>query len=92
MSHLSLDEKSRLFVLDIVGDNLQPRSLDPSLRLEVSTDKGTIRNPVVQLNSHIRGVTASFELVPTGSIAELRAQLRNDKKPLSEVWIYRWTG
>jgi glucans biosynthesis protein len=88
---LSLNEKSRLFVLDIVGDGLQAVSADPSLRLEVSTSKGTIQNPVVQPNAHIRGLTASFELVPDGPVAELRAQLRTDKKLLSEVWVYRWT-
>jgi glucans biosynthesis protein len=89
---LSLTEKSRLFVLDIVGDGLKSLAADPSLRLEVSTDRGTIRNPVVQPNPHIGGLTASFELVPAGPAAELRAQLRNDKKLLSEVWVYRWTS
>ena len=88
---LNVDENARLFVLDVVGDSLQPASTDPSLRLEVSTDRGTIRNPVVQPNSHIRGLTASFEFVPAGPVAELRAQLRNDKQLLSEVWVYRWT-
>ncbi len=90
-SGLNLDENARLFVLDIVGDSLQPASTDASLRLEVSTDRGAIRNPVVQANPHIGGLSASFELVPAGPVAELRAQLRNDKQPLSEVWVYRWT-
>ena len=89
---LSWDQKARLFVLDFIGDNLKHLPPDAALSLEVGTSKGSVRDQQVQTNPHTQGVRASFQLVPDGNLAELRAVLRNGPDALSETWIYRWTG
>jgi glucans biosynthesis protein len=58
----------------------------------VSADKGEIRNIVLQRNPMTDGWRLSFELIPKKEpVIELRAQITKDDKPLSEVWLYRWT-
>lgn len=83
-------DDSRLFVLDVVGDNL--KNLDPAtVRAEVSKDKGEIRNVVLRPNEAIGGWRVSFELATKKETAiELRAQLLRQDEGLSEVWVYRW--
>ena len=52
-----------------------------------------ISNVVIQPNPEIDGVRVSFRLAPDKeTVVELRAQLMQGDKPLSEVWIYRWTA
>ena len=89
---LGWDQKSRLFVIDIVGDALKVLTTDAPPKLEVRTDKGKIQNAVAQPNPEIKGWRISFELVPDGKAAELRARLLNDAGPLTETWVYRWTA
>jgi glucans biosynthesis protein len=88
---LAWDQKSRLFVVDLVGDSLKALSEEARPKLEVTTDKGTIRNAVAAPNPETKGWRISFELVPDGKSAELRARLHGANAPLSETWVYRWT-
>lgn len=82
---------ARRFVLDMRGAGLAKASVD-SLRAMVSADKGEVRNLVTYPNPAVGGMRISFELVPKSEKAiELRAQLTRDDKPISEVWLYRWT-
>jgi glucans biosynthesis protein len=59
---------------------------------QVTTNRGRIENVVAQPNPESGGWRLTFELYPDGEPAELRAQLIRDGKPVSEVWIYRWTA
>ncbi|HET9904089.1 MAG TPA: glucan biosynthesis protein G [Xanthobacteraceae bacterium] len=82
---------ARLFVLELKGAPLS--ALDPAnVKATVSADKGTTRNPVLQRNPETDGWRFSFELLPEkNAVVELRAQLVHRDKPVSEVWVYRWT-
>jgi glucans biosynthesis protein len=82
---------TRRFVLDLTGDNL--KGLDPAtVQGNVSADKGDIHHPVTQPNPATGGLRLSFDLDPKKEpVVELRAQLMQSDKPLSEVWVYRWT-
>lgn len=84
-------EATKLFVLDLVGDNL--KAIDPaSVKGVVSARKSEIKNVVTQPNPETGGWRLSFELsVKDKAPVELRAALIADEKALSEVWIYRWT-
>lgn len=84
-------KESRRFVLDLVGEELV--KVDPeTIRAEVTADPGDVRHLVLHPNPASGGLRLSFELVPKKSApVELRAQLLRDEKPLSEVWLYRWT-
>ncbi len=85
------DQKGRLFVVDFTGDALKTLSEETPPKLEVTASKGTIKNAVTEPNPETKGWRISFELVPDGKIAELRARLHDGKAPLSETWVYRWT-
>jgi glucans biosynthesis protein len=82
---------SRRFVLEVTGDPID--FSDPkSLRAHVSAGKGQIRNLVLQPNRQTGGVRISFELATEKApLIELRGQLMQHDKPISETWIYRWT-
>jgi glucans biosynthesis protein len=82
----------RVFVLDLVGDRL--KSIDPSsLRGEVTAEKAEIKNIVTQPNPATGGWRLSFELsAKEKSPVELRASLMQSDKPISEVWVYRWSS
>lgn len=54
---------------------------------------GEVSPAVIQRNPGTGGVRMNFSILPGDeTIVELRAQLRRDGKPLSEVWLYRWTA
>lgn len=83
---------TRRFVLDLVGETL--KDIDAAtVRSEVTSDRGELRNIVTQPNPVTGGWRLSFELDPKKApVAELRAQLVQGDLPLSEVWLYRWTS
>lgn len=90
---LNWDRDGRLFVIDVRGGILDTLPPDTPFELAVSATAGEVHNPVVQPNPEIKGWRLSFELLPgDATVAELRAQLRDADRPLSEVWIYRWTA
>lgn len=82
----------RLFVLSIDGDGLDFSDLK-TLRATVTADKGKIEHLVLQRNPVTGGLRVSFQLVTNKEAAiELRGQLVRGDKPVSEVWMYRWTA
>jgi glucans biosynthesis protein len=84
-------EDARIFVLDLVGDNL--KSIDPKIiRGVVTAEKAQVQNIVTQPNPAIGGWRLSFELGVKEQVpVEIRASLMQDSDALSEVWVYRWT-
>ncbi len=86
------EEGERQFVLDTTGEVFKSLPGDAEVVGSVSADKGKIRHVVTQPNPHTRGWRLSFRLAPEkASAVELRAQLLHKEKPISEVWVYRWT-
>jgi periplasmic glucans biosynthesis protein len=85
-------EKSRLFVVDLVGDNLKGAKVDQA-KADLTADKGKISNVVIQPNPETGGWRVSFRLAPGKEpVVEMRGQLMQGDAPLSEVWVYRWTA
>lgn len=84
-------DDNRRFVLEATGGTLA--GTDPkSLTAKVQADKGEVRNLVLQSNPQTGGMRISFELATKSApLIELRAQLLQQERPVSEVWIYRWT-
>ena len=82
---------AKLFVLELAGDRL--KGLDgKTAKGVVTADKGEIRNIVTQPNPQTGGWRLSFEMAPKNAQAvELRAYLADGDKPVSEIWVYRWT-
>lgn len=58
----------------------------------IAATAGDLSDGVLQRNPETGGVRLDFALEPgTATFSELRAQLRRDGRPISEVWLYRWT-
>jgi glucans biosynthesis protein len=81
----------KMFVLELEGERL--KTLDPkAVKGVVSVDKGEVRNIVTQANPETGGWRMTFDLAPKDApTVELRAFLAEADKPVSEIWIYRWT-
>jgi glucans biosynthesis protein len=93
MGHAWEDETTRLFVLDVVGGPIPGLPAGTQPKIEASANAGKLRNVVAHPNPETGGWRVSFELMPENNPAvELRAQLKDDTRPLSEVWVYRWTS
>ncbi|MEW6257861.1 MAG: glucan biosynthesis protein G [Pseudomonadota bacterium] len=81
----------RLFVVDYVGGSVRDLAPD-GVEARVTTNAGDISNIVLQPNPEMQGTRLSFALNPKGTdVAELRAGVFREGKPLTETWIYRWT-
>ena len=78
---------SRAFVLDV-----GPLKPGVTPRLDVTNDKGQLRNITAAPLPGGAGWRVSFELVPGRETAvELHGRLLAGDTPLTETWLYRWT-
>jgi glucans biosynthesis protein len=74
----------------MVGENL--KGVDPAgVKGVVTAEKSEVKNIVTQPNPYTGGWRLSFPCQVKGEPIELRAFLAEGDKPLSEVWVYRWT-
>ena len=61
--------------------------------IHVSSAQAETTGGVLQRNPETGGLRLAFAFEPAGrDLVELRAQLRRDGAPASEVWLYRWTA
>lgn len=67
---------------------------DPeALEVQISSPHAEISTGVLQRNPQTGGLRLAFSFDPgKRNMAEIRALLRRDGKPVSEVWLYRWTA
>jgi glucans biosynthesis protein len=78
---------ARLFELDIA-----PLKSSTVPRLDVTNDKGQLRNLIASPNPATGGWRISFEMVPgRETTVELHGRLMDGNRPLTETWLYRWT-
>ncbi|MEO0523412.1 MAG: glucan biosynthesis protein G [Pseudomonadota bacterium] len=84
-------EGGRIFAIDFEDGPNVPGDLSQIERL-VRTSAGDVTEGIIQHNPETGGPRLAFTFMPGDATwAEFRAQLRHDGKPLSEVWLYRWT-
>jgi glucans biosynthesis protein len=80
-------DASRYFVMDVA-----PLPSGATPRLDVTSDKGQLRNMISTPDPATGGWRISFELVPgRESTIELHGRLMDGDTPLTETWLYRWT-
>lgn len=85
----SKTDNQRRFVIDFEGKNLAGKDLPEA---QLSTSRGHISQIDVQENPVTNGIRASFILDAEEEQAiDLRMTLASNEKPISEVWMYRWT-
>lgn len=79
--------KRRRFWVDFKGE-LNAAAITPVL----SNIRGKVFNIAQRALPENKGMRVSFELDPENNISsEIRLVLEQDKKPVSETWLYRWT-
>lgn len=86
------DARGRLVVVDFDGGRLEGLGEGAKVRADVSATKGKIANVTAHPNPGAGGWRLAFELQPGDERSiELRAVLGDDRGPLTETWLYRWT-
>ena len=84
--------KNRQFVIDFAGTPLDAWKAETPPAMDVGTDKGKIANAVAEENPDTGGWRISIELdTQNQKVVEVHARFIDDKTPLSETWIARWT-
>lgn len=82
--------RRRHFVIDF---DLPAGVSADDLKATVTAAAGRIHDVTLHSNPETQGARLSFELDPRQvRTVELRAELVRSGKPLSEVWLYRWTA
>ncbi|MCB1343438.1 MAG: glucan biosynthesis protein [Pseudooceanicola sp.] len=81
----------RLVTIDFESSDLL--SGDPEgIEISVSSPQAQTKDAVLQKNPETGGLRLAFTFdAGDAAFAELRAALRKDGAPASEVWLYRWT-
>lgn len=87
------DPKIREFVIEVAGDKLKVMGSGAKLHADIATDHGKIIGPIAQFNPETGGWRMAFKLDTNGTdLAELRAILKDERGPVAETWVYRWTA
>jgi glucans biosynthesis protein len=78
------------YVVDFSGPILANSPETPTAALSASA--GNVSEPAVQRNPATRGIRVDFLLKPEDAeLIELRLELKNGDKTISDVWLARWT-
>jgi glucans biosynthesis protein len=90
----------RLFYIDFSGteglnlcDDMNEVCSDKLRNVQLTASAGSIVNAVIRQNKIAGGHRVGFEYEPGPGVtqADIRCALISEGKPVSEVWIYRWT-
>lgn len=86
------DQIKTVFAIDFETHAAFEGPLD-DLEIILESHGGTVSQGVLQRNPGTGGLRLAFSLEPSETTTtELRAQLLRDEKPVTEVWLYRWTS
>ena len=82
----------RQFVIDFASH--EPGALfDPEdFSALVSSSSGMVQGISIAPNPDIGGLRLTFLFVPDGPASDLRAVMRQGRRPVSEIWVYRWSA
>ena len=69
-------------------ERINPHRLTP----EVTATGGRIEAVTLSANQNDGSLRLTFMLVPESAVCELRAVIGEAGRPVSETWLYRWTG
>ena len=79
----------RRYAIDFVG----PMPPVGAVKLVATASAGRIVSPVLRPNPATGGYRVTFDLDPKNApMSELRVQLTDGLKPVSETWLYRWVA
>jgi len=86
------DNRGQVVVIDFADGADVPDNLG-DIDIRLTSSGGTHTDGVLQRNPETNGPRLAFSFDPQdANLIEFRAQLRLSGRPLSEVWLYRWTA
>lgn len=84
-------EEGRIFSIDYAAH--PALGSDPDLiEARISTSAGEISAQLLQVNPATGGMRLDFTLKGDAPVAELRAELWRNGRPVAEVWLNRWVA
>ncbi len=84
-------EGGRIATVDFAPHGAIPEDLS-KVTLHISANRGKVSDGILQHNPETGGVRMGFSYFPPEKRSmELRAQMLVEGRPISEVWLYRWT-
>ena len=84
-------EGGQIIAIDFASSDAVPEDLS-EVEIILRSSAGEVSTGIVQRNPETGGPRLAFTFhAQDATLAEFRAQLRQSGKPLSEVWLYRWT-
>lgn len=84
-------EGGRIFAIDFAPGDAVPDDLSTISKV-IHASQGEVSAGVIQRNPATGGPRLAFTFYPGDArFAEFRVQLYTDDRPLSELWLYRWT-
>ena len=87
----NFDRDALIAAIDFEDHRLLSGALD-DVTIHVSSNRAKVSPGILQRNPETGGARLAFSFDPRERDAvELRAQLVRDGRPVSEVWMYRWT-
>ena len=79
----------RRYSIDFTG----PMPAAAAVKLVATASAGRVVSPILRANPATGGLRVTFDLDPRNApLSELRVQLTDGAKPVSETWLYRWTA
>jgi len=87
------DPARRLVVIDLEGGQLPSLPREATLTPDVWATGGEVVSAVAYANPETQGWRLSFEVRPQPGAreVELHARVLQERMPLSETWLYRWS-
>ena len=86
-------EAMRRVVVDFAGGELEGLARTQPVKAEVQARGGEVDDIIVERLAAKNVWRASFRVLPKGEGAvDLRCRLTLQGRPLTETWLYRWTG
>lgn len=84
-------EDGRIFTIDYAAH--PALGIEPDrIEVRVSTSAGEISSQLLQRNPATGGMRLDFTLKGDARVAELRAELWRNGRPVAEVWVNRWVA
>ena len=85
----SADGNRRVYMIDFAGAG---EKID-GLRVDLGTSAGRTSALSLVANPSIHGFRVGFELDSNNAdLVELRLRVLQNNRPVTETWLYRWTG
>ena len=82
----------KITTIDFAPADALPMELD-QISVDISSNVGSVAFDALQHNPSTQGVRLAFNFDPGKHLSmELRVQLYARDRPVSEVWLYRWTA